>query len=236
MNPAEREPRYEVKMLCAESAAPAVLAELRIATSGLRATYAPRVVQSIYLDTHGGRAVADNLAGVSDREKIRFRWYGEDACTVRGQLECKRRSNMLGNKLVASLAAPIEVRGVHRVAFMRALRAASPPEWRERLGAHLEPAQWIRYWRAYFATADGEVRVTVDRDLQAFDLRNAWVLRDDRPTPVPRVLIVECKAPIAQRGRIEALLQELPLQVDKCSKFILASAPAHAPIVSIPPW
>jgi hypothetical protein len=223
-------------MLCAESAAPSVLAELRMASSGLRELYPPRLVQSVYLDTHDGRAVAENLAGISDRMKVRFRWYGEAVKAVRGQLECKRRSNMLGDKLVEKLAAAIDVAGVDRVAFVRALRAQCSPQWRERLGADLEPAQWIRYRRAYLATADRDLRVTVDRELRAFDLRDAWIISDRNPTPMPRVLIIECKAPVSLRGRIEALLQELPLVVDKCSKFIMASAPAHAPIVSLPPW
>lgn len=236
MTSTEGEPRYEIKMLCAELSAPTVLAELGMATSGLRQLFPARLVQSVYLDTHDGRAVADNLAGISDREKIRFRWYGPATRGVHGQLECKRRSNLLGDKDVEKIPAPIDVGGVDRVTFVRSLRAHCSPRWRERISSNLEPAQWIRYRREYRQTADGVVRLTIDRDLQAFDLRDAWLLHDRYPTPLPRVMIIECKAPVSMRDRVELLLQELPLMVDKCSKFILASAPGHAPIVSLPPW
>lgn len=230
------EPRYEIKLLCAEQSAPAVLAQMRLAASGLRQLFPGRLVQSIYLDTHEGRAVQENLAGISDREKIRFRWYGDAVRGVRGQLECKRRSNLLGGKDVEILTAPVDVSGVDRVTFIRNLHARSSPSWRERIRSDLEPAQWIRYRREYLQTADGAVRVTIDRGLQAFDLRDDWLLGDRFPTPLPRVMIIECKAPVSLRDRVESLLQELPLMVDKCSKFIIASAPAHAPIVSLPPW
>ena len=223
-------------MICEQRVAPAVLAELRMATAAVRVLYPPRIVQSVYLDTHEGRAVAENLAGVSERSKIRFRWYGDASHGVRGRLERKRRRGGLGMKDVLELPAPVNVAGVGRQAFARRLLSLCPPAWRQALSSALEPAQWIRYRRQYYRTADGAVRITLDQELRAFDLRNTVVLSADRPTPLSPVLIVELKAAASARDRVEALLQELPLVVDKCSKFVLASAPGSGPTVSIPPW
>ena len=47
-------------------------AVLGAATFGVRELHAPRVVQSLYLDTPAGRALQENLAGLSERRKLRL--------------------------------------------------------------------------------------------------------------------------------------------------------------------
>ncbi|MFH1998785.1 MAG: VTC domain-containing protein, partial [Planctomycetota bacterium] len=87
--PAEENRRYEIKMVCQSQAYPEIRLCLDLDPSGLRVLYPPRRVQSLYLDTPEGDVLAENLAGISHREKIRFRWYGDEVRTVRGRLECK---------------------------------------------------------------------------------------------------------------------------------------------------
>ncbi len=227
--------RYEIKMVCEERADAAVMSKLRLHPAGIRELFPDRWVQSIYFDTHEGRSVSENLAGVSDREKIRLRWYGLGATGVRGQLERKRREATLGSKDTLELEQPIDVEGHGRHAFMRDLLRQLPPEWREDL-AGLEPAQWIRYHRKYLTTADHAIRITVDRELSACDLRFGGVLSFRRATPLPRLLVVECKTSTEHRRRLEELIQSMPLIADKCSKFVLASAPEHGPIISRLGW
>lgn len=164
--------RYELKFVCEERARPRLLAELRLLQDCLSVAHPPRVVQSIYFDTVDRVALHDNLAGVSRRHKLRFRWYGDASASVPGQLECKRRRGELGDKLVHPLTAPIGVEGNPRHRFVKALRAALPIECRARLDGR-EPAVWTRYERDYLATQDGEVRVTLDRRFDAFDLRRS---------------------------------------------------------------
>ena len=55
-------------------------------------------VNSLYFDTYEVGCLTDNLFGVSDRTKLRFRWYGDDFRRVRGHLELKGKSNQLGWK------------------------------------------------------------------------------------------------------------------------------------------
>lgn len=223
--------RYEVKFVCEEPAHARVLAELHLLPQALRRQHGARVVQSIYYDTPGRAALEDNLAGVADRQKLRFRWYGEETRTVRGQLELKRRRGDVGDKLTCPIDVPVAVEGSPRTAFARAVWTASPPEWRERLHGH-EPVLWTRYVREYFVTAGGAVRVTVDRGLLAFELRLDPVLSCRRALPLPRILIVEVKADAAHATELTELVQALPLLRSKCSKFAWASAPDEAPPVS----
>ncbi len=225
--------RFEVKMVCEERAQAQVIADLKAQPAGLRVLYPERWVQSIYFDTHEGAALQENLAGTSQREKLRLRWYGEDQSEVRGRLERKLRRNQLGRKEVLPLQDPFQVGGLDRLRFMRRLMAAIPPSGRVHLAPGLEPVQWIRYRRQYFGSFDGRLRVTVDRDLAACDLRDRWRVSWSRPSALPRLLIIECKAASQHEVEVRELLRGLRLQVGRCSKFVLATAASHGPLNSI---
>jgi len=223
--------RYEVKLVGAEMDMPRFETELRLLPSVLRPLHPTRIVQSVYLDTDDGLAMRDNLSGISNRQKLRFRWYGDDSDEVEGQLEWKCRVNSLGSKDVVNLA-PMPVAGVTRRAFWRGLHERVPELWQRRLRGR-EPAQWIRYLRDYYGSGDGDLRITVDRELRAFDQRFDYVLSCRRKTPIPSLMIVEIKASSEHREAIEAWLQGVGLRPSKCSKFVLATQPGEGPEPSL---
>lgn len=221
--------RYEVKLVGAEHEHSRVLAELRLLPFGLVRQHRTRVVQSVYFDTADGRAVAQNLAGISERQKVRLRWYGDATVAVSAQLECKQRQNGVGGKATAKLREPLDVRGSLRHRFTDRVRGLVVDDAARCWLDGLEPAQWIRYRRDYLVTADRRLRVTLDRELRAIDQRLGMRLDDRRSTPLPRLLVVELKAAIAHRDELERLVAALPLRPGKCSKFVMASDPAEAP-------
>ena len=228
--------RYEIKMVCEERAREAVMAALNLHHLGIRKLYPPRQVQSLYFDTPGCRALEDNIAGINRRSKIRFRWYGSATQQVRGSLERKIRGNNLGRKDVLRIDALLDVLGTSRAAFHRTLLDACEGKWRQDLGAGLEITQWISYEREYLITGDRRVRITVDRELRSYDQRFRMHLSQAQPTPLDRVLIVECKAPVSRLETLDELVRRLPLKPDKCSKYVLASAQRHGPTVSRLGW
>ena len=228
--------RYELKMVCEVRARGEVLAELCSHPMGFRSLYPDREVQSIYLDTHEGRAVQENLAGISDRRKLRLRWYGSEIGMVNAQIELKQRRNLYGRKEIEVLPAPVRIQGVDRLTLMRQLRSVLPAEWRCRLDRGLEPAQWIRYRRQYLGSFDGSVRITVDRQLGACDLRDRWRVAWQRPSLLGRILVVECKADMCREVELREAVRNLRLKVDRCSKFVMASAPCHGPMASCRGW
>jgi len=227
--------RYELKMACQESAYSTVQAHLRLDPTAPRVLYPPRRVQSVYLDTTFGRALEENLAGISHREKIRLRWYGDSSTAVRATLERKVRENMLGWKDTLKIEQPLDIAGVDRRTFVESLRAVVTPDWQRSLDTGLEPVQWISYLREYLTTADGRIRITVDRELRAVDLRGRWILGPENPSPIPRVLVIEAKCATQDYDAAQALLSRLPFFVDRCSKFVLASDPEHGPVPSAMP-
>lgn len=224
----EREqPRYEIKYLFRCDAYETLLFLIRSQGPGFFRPFPSRIVQSIYLDTENCRSAAENIAGQSGRRKLRFRWYGGDSSAAAGALELKRRDNFLVVKERARVDGPVLLRGQTRPALSRALRAAAPPAFRAHIDEGLEPSQWIRYEREYFATRDGHVRVTVDRRIQSWDLRDAYVISDRAPTPLAENVVVECKALPEHHDELQDVAATLPGSKTRCSKYVMACLPGH---------
>lgn len=223
--------RHEFKLVSDEAAYAEVRMALRLDRAGIRVLHAPRLVQSLYLDTCFGRALEENLAGLSVREKLRVRWYGAGTGAVEGVLERKCRENSLGWKESLRLTDPLAIRGAQRRRFVQELGRRVDPLWRARL-ATLEPAQWVRYRREYFTSADRRVRLTLDRELFFSDQRRLARLSDTERTPSPRVLVLELKCAPEDLERAREILARLPIPLGRCSKFVLAAAPESGPIPS----
>lgn len=224
--------RHELKLASDEAAYPELRMALRLDRAGIRALHPPRRVQSLYLDTAFQRALEENLAGLSVREKVRLRWYGGDTARVRGVLERKCRENSLGWKETLPLEEPVEVAGAERRRFVAELARRCRADWRERLHG-LEPAQWIGYTREYLTSADRRVRITLDRELRCADQRPLARLSDAERTRTPRVLVLELKCAPEDLDRARDIVGRLPLPLGRCSKFVLASDPGHGPLPSV---
>lgn len=224
--------RHELKFVSDESALPALRMVLRGDRAGIRTLHPPRLVQSLYLDTSFQKALADNLAGLSVREKFRLRWYGAAKRGVLGVLERKRRENSLGWKHSLRLAEPLDVEGAERRRFVVELTRRAGPEWRAVLGG-LEPAQWVRYEREYLTSADRRVRLTLDRKLFFADQRPLGRLSDRERTPSQRLLVLEVKCAPEDLDRAQEIVARLPIPLGRCSKFVLAAEPGSGPLPSL---
>jgi hypothetical protein len=223
--------RHELKLVADEEAWSEVRMALRLDRAGIRPLFAPRIVQSVYLDTPFGKALQENLAGLSGREKIRVRWYGSEVDDVQATLERKVRENSLGWKETVRVPEPLRVCGEERRRFVQALARGLDVAWRARLHG-LEPAQWVRYRREYYASADRKVRLTLDRELRFSDQRPLARLRDAAPTPSPRILVLELKCAPEHLDVARDIVHRLPIPLGRCSKFVLAAMRGAGPLPS----
>ena len=185
----------------------------------LRTAHPPRVVRNLYFDTHDYAAMAEKLAGVSERQKVRYRWYGASALPTAGVLEIKRRRNALGDKVSfrVDIAPPTDTwRG-----FRAAVRAALPAAGRAWFDDNPQPVLINAYRREYFASVDGEVRATLDRDLQVFDQRLGASPQLRHSSPMPTHAILEVKFMPTSRARVVGQAGGLPFVAVACSKYEL---------------
>lgn len=226
MTPSEREAstagddwRYEVKLVCPLPQLAAARTWIRLHPEALREAYPPRLVHSLYLDTPALSSFDANMAGISQRRKLRLRWYGPPQAQVAGPiLELKYKENMLGGKKRQALAWTLDWERPYADLFP-ALRTAAGPAWAAWLTAATQPALLNQYRREYYVTPDGVLRVTLDYDLHAFDQLLSPRPNRERPLLLPPTAIIEVKGPPAEAARLEQAMAHFPLPRMRNSKY-----------------
>lgn len=185
----------------------------------LRTAYPPRQISSLYCDTHDYRSYAHSVGGISERTKLRIRWYGALKHATEPVLEFKEKRNHRGRKAHHPLA-PIDFRS----GTWREIQASIRAQLTE-VGAGLRylghPVLINTYRRCYFATPDGQIRVTVDTGLRFYDQRM-------RSTPnftfnacsFPGT-ILECKFTSDAERRAGELLRRLGARWTRLSKYCI---------------
>jgi len=199
------------------------MAEINLLPAGIRREHPPRQVQSLYLDTHEMDALQDNLAGNTEKEKLRFRWYGTETESVQGSIERKIRINGMGWKYQLPVDQKLAVTGVSKKKFMACLQDHLTPQWRTLLDPGMEPSHWITYRREYLITADSQVRLTIDHHIMSANQLFCSRLSAPSLNTYSGLTIVECKAAYSKRPALQALINEFPMAVEKCSKYALTA-------------
>lgn len=88
--------RYELKFILSELELTEVFAFIK--NEGAIQSFPKRNINSLYFDTLNFDAIKANLAGVSNRHKIRLRWYEKSTNNEPAVLEIKKRIGRLGSK------------------------------------------------------------------------------------------------------------------------------------------
>jgi len=214
--------RYEFKLRCEPYHLHQVHGWVRLHPAHWRATYPPRQVNNIYFDTLDHQSLRDNLDGVGTRQKLRLRWYGPDVGYVsKAQLELKCKEGLIGWKETCALEQlTLDLNGQPWPDIRTIIRKSADVRagfWVDRFTF---PVLINHYQRAYFATPDQIVRLTIDSQLSIYDQRFSDQPNVHRPLPVVDKIIIELKAERQYYSRLANLLCDFPIRVDRSSKFV----------------
>ncbi len=212
--------RYEVKFVASVTRYHELEQWIRLHPEGFRTAYPPRRVNNVYFDTHDLAAYRENLSGVSRREKLRLRWYGERAGAERAVLEVKHRRNQLGWKTLYRVGA-IDLETGSWASLIRELRGELPGDGRLWLDSHPLPVLINRYDRQYFEHPEGAVRVTLDRNQRVFDQRFVSRPNLSKLSNLPASLVVEVKFGQLARPLGSQVMQGIPIRASRNSKYTI---------------
>ena len=176
-----------------------------------RPAYPDRDIRNLYFDTPDLSSFRENLMGISERKKIRLRWYGTTPEILReAVLEIKIKNNQLGRK---------------RKYILKSLRLQPLGEVTQKVNelinthGELSPVMHNAFRRSYYSTANGRFRLTVDSALcfQAVgrfqhQFASRGIFR------IPRI-IVELKYRDDSSQQLDEVLQFLPFRQSKSSKY-----------------
>ena len=212
--------RYELKQAYPELYLPELRSWVQMHPAGFRVAYPPRWVNSIYFDTHGLDSFNDHIAGVPVRRKLRYRWYGEDLPLARnGQMEVKNKSELAGWKLIEKLSPDFLLGNSDWAYLTDEMRAASSGVIKELLSVS-RPVLLTVYYREYYASADQQVRLTIDTQLKGYDQ-----FLQPRPNltfshPGDGQAILELKSEVNRVNELADVLSHFPIRAGRYSKYV----------------
>jgi hypothetical protein len=213
--------RYEIKFVARNTEIHRMANWLQSHAEGFSKAYPDRRVNNVYFDSPDLHSYLANLAGISDRAKIRYRWYGESRTPTPGNFEFKYRKNALGWKETHPIGdAPYEPD--NRWTDIRSRILAQIPATARIWPSIYSTAVLVnRYDRRYYISADRNVRVTIDRDIGVWDQRRSTHLNLNKSTPLPEAIIVEVKCAFSDRAGAERVIQTIPLRPSRHSKYVV---------------
>lgn len=213
--------RYERKYKVETLSAAAVRQTVKLLPQGFRIAFPERVINNIYFDTPDFIKIRENRDGISERKKLRVRWYGDIRDGEKATLEIKGKQNQLGTKAHFKTS-------FSDFSNLKALTNFVLGASGEKIYG-LQPVIMNQYRRTYYASTDGKFRITVDEQLRFFPLFDRGgntsinsVLNADQhfwiETPV---IILELKYGRDEEAAASDLAQYLPFQLTKYSKFAM---------------
>jgi len=210
--------RRELKIVQGERQVCQILDYLRSNTS-LKRHHPSQFVNSLYLDDLWANDALDNLSGLSDRKKIRLRWYADDD-NIRQysnlKLEVKSKKSFLSHKEVfdidsSTLSKDISYDKLTKIA-VKALADNG------KIAPLLRPTLQVQYFRDYYIIGNG-IRLTVDRNIRFLD-----AMMVDKPSEISSKyfdqVVMEIKFDPGLYRSVASIMNNLKTSPSRNSKYL----------------
>ena len=214
-------PRRELKIAIDREDLPWASSLVRIHPAGFQKTYPGRWINNVYFDSPSLQNYEDNVAGISNRRKLRLRWYGELESGSTPVLELKLRKNGRGWKVRYSIEALEKVAGRSWGDIFAVLTESMEPRDHPVLEEDRVPILVNRYYREYYRSAWGECDLTVDTAYRFFDQRLASLPNLSHPVPLARGMVIELKFQAGGEQAVREIASRFPFRLTKSSKYVI---------------
>lgn len=185
--------RNELKFAIENSSDQFFIQYLRSKLPNIKLAHDRRFINNIYFDTPKYCLFHQAKEGGSPRTKIRIRWYGSHFCENEGAyLELKIKIGHESTKISHYLENFSFLQGDNKNNIKNYLKSTNLPDEISCLINPLFPSLVNRYTRDYFASADGNLRVTSDKKLLFFRCRHYQKLHYPKYIN-PHLSIIELK-------------------------------------------
>ena len=178
-----------------------------------------RTVNSLYYETYDYSSIKDNLSGISNRKKLRLRWYEKN---INPKLEIKNKFSRIGNKKTFSLdflkledIENIKVRELNKLIFNH-LKNNHTEKF---LFNQFIPVLKVFYEREYYETING-VRITVDKNINFSQVSPNQKINFYKNIKFNK-RVMELKFPIDLKNHVNDLIKNLNITPKRNSKFLV---------------
>ena len=212
--------RYEIKFVLDNSRLSDAMQWLYNETTAIK-TYDNRKVNSIYFDDVGFSSVRDNLAGISQRNKLRLRWYGEQKHTL-PIFEVKTKNGRLGCKTTYPIQSIENSLMKLNIDKITSKCISGLEEQNIVFDEHLVPTLQVNYEREYYETHDS-IRITIDQNIQFSDTQLHTTLDENNSFPYP-FKVMEVKFEPDMKEAVAELIRPLHITPKRHSKYLVGLA------------
>jgi len=211
--------RYERKFLIESLSLFQIESIVRSHPAKFEEAYESRKVNSLYLDDINMQNVEDNLAGVTNREKERVRWYGDTFGEIKSPiLEIKIKRGLLGTKEHHPLKPFSLDDSFCKDSIQKLFEDSNLPEYNMHILNFRNPTILDVYTRKYFVSSDKKFRLTIDFDIKYFKVNQLF--NTFLETVSSNNLVIELKYDAAFDNEVERITNYFPFRVTKSSKYV----------------
>lgn len=186
--------------------------EMQLARHACSPIHKPRWINNLYGDTHDLNHFHENIEGLSERKKLRFRWYGKPNGEINVTAEYKIKVDDTNTKKSVQLG-PINF---PKETPLNTLFELCLQKWETLQDSDIQApfgyqaALLNRYKRCYFLSADERIRITIDTPIHFHNAFNGIKATQNQ------YAVVELKCP---KNHI-IYTDLLPYQLSKSSKYV----------------
>lgn len=190
---------------------------------GIKKSYPDRKINSLYFDNSNYDCVKDNIAGLSNRHKLRLRWYiNDDLTKTEPRFEIKFKDGRVGSKIIYPLnniRDSLDKKNLMDLSteVFQKLRNSYPVH--NSLNDYLLPTLLTTYNRKYLKYSE-DIRITIDNDIKFYDvaLQNLKI-KSLKPLKY-NLFIMEIKFTKNFKNNVSNLLRMLKLTPKRHSKYL----------------
>lgn len=211
--------RYEIKFVLNEleyHEAKCFLKIIKAFTS-----FPERNVNSVYFDTLEFKSVKDNISGISERKKVRLRWY--EKAEFSPVIEIKNRFSRLGSKnnFKIKFLTPENLNSFSSRVVSKKIFKYIRDENRENsfFYNYYFPVLGVSYDREYYETKEG-LRITIDKKISFKPITLDRSVKFHKKINYEK-RVMELKFPVELKDHVNELIRNLNLTPKRHSKYLV---------------
>lgn len=212
--------RYEFKYILNQSSYDYIFNWIKLSEFNFNDEYPERKVNNIYFDSYNYDCYKSNVDGLSNRAKLRLRWYNDIYKIENPNLEIKYKKNSLGWKSKLKVKNYIIKEKLNVKDITNHIHNSIDSKFKVLFDNFTFPVILNTYKRNYLISFDKKIRITLDRDHKVFDLRNNSKINLKHYYLMPKNIIMEVKFEKKLKEIANSLLTNIPVRQSKNSKYI----------------
>ena len=185
---------------------------------GFRKKYPSRNINNIYFDSYDFSLYNDHIDGISERQKIRIRWYETILKkAVKPKIEYKQKIGLVNQKLIYDIQDFDFKPGLNMHTLLKSINHSDLPETVVNDFKTFNPVLYNTYHRSYFENYDQTVRITIDQNIKYCQIgRHNNTLSSFMNF---ESMIMELKYAPEYSDQASSIMSKFPFRLSKHSKY-----------------